>query len=248
MPIVAYHFLTSPGRNYSFTSSEFPYVLDAAAFREHLEGLFASGYRTLRLADYVVGRELPARPVALTFDDGHLSCLEMALELLIENEATAAFFIPTDAIGQPERLAREQIVELSRLGMEIGSHGCSHRALTALTFAEMKDELKRSKQTLEDITGSQVGLLALPHGFGSRGIERAAREAGYEAICTSRFGLNQRQHGAYCLNRIGLKGPTAWVELESLLKEGSAPYRRELAVDRVKGLAKWVLQTHKRCD
>jgi peptidoglycan/xylan/chitin deacetylase (PgdA/CDA1 family) len=132
--------------------------------------------------------------------------------------------------------------------MEIGSHGCSHRALTALSFDEMKDELKRSKETLENIINRRVTLLALPHGFGSRVIERAAREAGYDAICTSRFGLNERQHGSYYLNRIGLKGPTGWVELEKLLQEGSAPYRRQLLLDRVKGLGKRVLQTHKRCD
>lgn len=248
LPIIGYHFLDPRDRAYTFGDDQLRYVLHASSFQNHLKGLTSVGYQTIGLRDYVTGRELPSRPVGLTFDDGHISFPEVAVGLLNEYGHRATLFIPTDFLGRPGYLARRQIEELSRSGVEIGSHGCSHRALTAMPVREMKDELQHSRAILEDIIGSEVSVLALPHGFGSRAVEAAAHEVGYKAICTSRFGLNDTRRKDFCLDRIGIKNSTSWNELQALMRPGSLPFARAAIVDRLKGVGKWVLQTHRRCE
>jgi len=248
VPIIGYHFLSSSERVRAFDDDELPYVLDARVFGEHLAGLQSAGRSSISLGEYTAGQELPPRPIVLTFDDGHASFTEIALELLAEYGRTATLFVLTDLIGRPDYLTRGQLQELSRQGIEIGSHGCSHRPLTAMPVAEMREELTRSKSILEDITGSPVLTLALPHGFGSRAVEDAAKEVGYQAICTSRFGLNSVPCTGFSLNRIGIKNSLSWEALGKLMQPGSMAYRKALLTDRAKSIGKWVLRTHKRCE
>jgi len=248
LPIIAYHFVGAREHQYSFRDDELPYVTDAATFGDHLAGLVQAGFRAVSLEQVLRSRDLPPKPVVLTFDDGHASFADVALGLLAQYGYTATLFMVTDFIGRQDYLTREQLGELGQQGIEIGPHGCSHRPLTAIPVSEMRDEVRRSKQVLEEITGRSCGTLALPHGFGSRDVEQAARDAGYEAICTSRFGINPVPPSGFCLDRISVKNPLPWSDLQALLEPGSGAYRRAVIKDRLKGAAKWLLQTHKRCE
>lgn len=248
MPIIAYHFVGAPGAEYAFRDDELPYVTDAAVFAEHLAGLVELGFGTVTLEQYLGPRALPEQPVVLTFDDGHVSFLEHALGPLTQHGYTATLFMVTDFIGQPGYLSARQLAELAHLGVEIGSHGCSHRPLTALPGAQMRDEVRRSKQVLEDTIGHAVTMLALPHGFGSRAVEQAAHDAGYATICTSRFGVNRVPAQSFCLDRVSVKNPLPWSDLQPLLEPGGRAYQRALVKDRLKTVAKWLVQTHKRCE
>ncbi len=71
--------------------------------------------------------------VCLTFDDGHSSDWDFAFPILHEMGAKATFFVVTDWIGKPGFLSVEQIRELRKNGMQIGSHSCSHPNLLELS-------------------------------------------------------------------------------------------------------------------
>ncbi|MEX2156224.1 MAG: polysaccharide deacetylase family protein [Gemmatimonadales bacterium] len=77
--------------------------LPAEQFREQLEFL-ARRYRVVPLLDIVAalaeGRRLPARCVALTFDDGYANNLSVAAPLLAEYGLPATIFLATDYIGR----------------------------------------------------------------------------------------------------------------------------------------------------
>ena len=80
-------------------------------------------------------------------------------------------------------LSWAQIREMSREGIEFGSHSVTHPILSMLTPEELRFELETSRQRIEVETGRPVHVLAYPVGGRnafSPDVKRAARSAGYE--------------------------------------------------------------------
>jgi peptidoglycan/xylan/chitin deacetylase (PgdA/CDA1 family) len=66
----------------------------------------------------------------------------------------------------------------------IGSHGKSHRVMTAIPFAEAVDEITTSKALIEDKLGGRVDFFSYPKGSitdVSEALEEHVRKAGYAA-------------------------------------------------------------------
>lgn len=146
--------------------------------------------RTLAGYDEPASEPAIATPVCVTFDDGWSSDAEVALPELARRGLSATFFVVTGRIGHPGFLSWLQVRMLAAQGMEIGSHTVSHPNLTRLGPGPLRDELRRSRQDLQDCLGRDVVSLSVPHGFYSRAVLTAAWEAGYRRVCTSRPGLN----------------------------------------------------------
>jgi peptidoglycan/xylan/chitin deacetylase (PgdA/CDA1 family) len=83
--------------------------------------------------------------------------------------------------------------DLARLAghplVTIGSHTASHRPLTLIDDAALKDELATSRKTLEAICNRPVTLFSYPYGFVDRRAAGAVQAAGYEAAFCSHHGL-----------------------------------------------------------
>ena len=106
----------------------------ADAFAAQLAFL-ARHRRVVPLEDVVAGVDEAGAPaVAITFDDGFRSVLTDALPLLQEHGFPATAFvttrwIETDGAGddtEHELLDADEVAELARSGVEIGSHGHTH--------------------------------------------------------------------------------------------------------------------------
>ncbi len=70
-------------------------------FEEHLRVLMHRGYTILPLATLatsVARRDLPARAVAITFDDGYIDYLEETIQVLTRYAAPATFFVVGGAL------------------------------------------------------------------------------------------------------------------------------------------------------
>jgi peptidoglycan/xylan/chitin deacetylase (PgdA/CDA1 family) len=128
----------------------------------------------------------------LTFDDGYKSNLYIAEELY-KKSLTGTFFIITNTLRMNrDYLSVSDIREIHQMGMEIGSHSCTHRHLSRLNTDEMMKELTESKAILEDILGFEVKSVAFPGGhFGSREIKYAT-QAGYLLKRTCHAELNHK--------------------------------------------------------
>ena len=86
----------------------------------------------------------------------------------------------------PERrlfLDWDQVGEMAASGMEIGSHGCTHRILTRLPVEEANEELVRSKAVIERRVGREVQHFAFPNEAASAALLRMAACAGYRTAC-----------------------------------------------------------------
>ncbi len=169
--------------------------------------LLQRDFRVVPLAEVVrlvrAGRPLPARTVALTFDDCYRDNL-VAAHLLAEHGLPATFFIPTAYVGsgrvfpwdhgQPPlaHLTWDDLREMVRLGFEVGSHTVTHADLGAVTPERARRELIDSRAVLQEQLGQPVRWLAYPFG----GVDnfrpewlRLAVEAGYEGCLSGHGGL-----------------------------------------------------------
>ncbi len=137
----------------------------------------------------------------VTFDDGFKNILA-ALDILSALEISATIFAvsgfadegrPFD-VGRVGRLPRtpeldagrrtmtwDELRAVAERGFEIGSHTVSHPHLTQLSDHELNEELRRSREQIEDELGRPCPLLAYPFGDYDARVERAAEAAGYNA-------------------------------------------------------------------
>ncbi|MFY7864287.1 polysaccharide deacetylase family protein [Roseateles sp.] len=178
-------------------------------FAAHLETIHRLGAQVIPLSDWVAYRrgelkQLPARALVLTVDDGHLSQYQVMAPLLQEaSQRTGAawpitLFIYPSAISKASyAMSWAQLRELSRQpGFSLQSHSYWHpnfvqerRRLDPAAFDRFaRQQLQRSRGVLQDKLGTAVTQLAWPFGLSDAGLHALAEELGYHAA----FGLSNR--------------------------------------------------------
>jgi len=180
-----------------------------------MEALFSRlhkhGYRTISSKAFRAWQQgcgtLPERSVVFTFDDGYTSHLEQAASLLIRYRFTGTFFVTPEKIGRPGYLTWDQLKKLVFLGMEIGSHGLTHKLLTELTREALDHELTESKRVLEERLGIPIQSIAAPGGFWNSTVAEAAKKAGYDAFWVSTMGMNGKETNPFALRRVVMRSP-----------------------------------------
>jgi len=138
-------------------------------------GAFA--YASRWPASQIFGRTLiaPTRPgeLALTFDDGpNPACTPRLLDILAERGVKATFFLVGQFAEQESALARS----IANAGHAVGNHSWSHPDLSLSETHRVREELARTKETLEQITGKRVHLFRPPFGARRPRVLRIARE------------------------------------------------------------------------
>lgn len=193
IPVLAYHEVNDKSeRNKKRRSMEPSCLLDANLFKKHLNCI--EQLNILSIIDLDINnqcynvnskREAPNGYVVLTFDDGHIGNFEYAFPMLKENNHCAIFFVCTDFIGKRNMMDWNQIKEMSDGKMSIQSHCVSHIPLETLSEKQMANELKVSKEIIQEKTGREVTALSLPNGSMHPKIFEEAKKAGYGYIFTS---------------------------------------------------------------
>lgn len=156
------------------------YAVTPEQFAAHLEVLAPAA-----------GRCPPAAQIS--FDDGDASIYEHALPRLQACHTRATLFITAGWIGsRPGFLTWTQLAELARLGHAIQSHSWSHPFLPACGPRQLGEELRQSKQVLEDRLGLPVTEISMPAGRWNRRVLAACAAAGYTRVFTSDAGARPR--------------------------------------------------------
>ena len=183
------------------------YHVSRDAFLGHLEAIREAGVPVRTVGDWVRGAR-EADHVALTFDDGWAGSLQSGVECLADAGLTATFFVTRDLVGKPRFAGTATLREARAAGMEIGTHGTTHRFLSACSEADVRAELSESKAFLEDLLGEGVETGSVPGGAWSPLVARVARECGYRALCTSRPGVNDERTDPMRLHRVAIRRDT----------------------------------------
>lgn len=175
------------------------YYVSLDAFKSHLQLLSKLKFQTLTL-EKLPGSEDNGFKIIISFDDGYIGNYLHAFPAIKSHGMTATFFCAVSLIGKENMMTWSQLREMIAEKMSIQSHGYSHRPLASLNRKEIYDELKKSKNELENRLGVKVSFLSLPHGSASKYVINTAKEIGYEKICTSSIGYNKGDE--FCLRRI----------------------------------------------
>lgn len=245
IPILVYHRLTAEKAARPQNEEDY-YTVTAADFRAQMEFLRKNKYSVIGIKELAneLGRWegenrkskfdslssiFHSRPVVLiTLDDGYASNYTLALPILKEFGFTATFFITTDNIGCEGFMSAREIKKASDGGITIGSHGMSHRFLTALADSEAEKELQYSKISLEAIIEKPVNSLSVPGGFYNRRIKQLVKAAGYSAVYTSDFGVNSPGCDPFSLKRIPVKCSTGIEDFRRMLNaKGTSVFFRK---------------------
>lgn len=189
VPILMYHYirvvdagLDPMGYNLSITPDE---------FAQQLAWLQSQGYTSVSMGT-VEGClrgtiACPARPIALTFDDGYEDAYSAALPIMQHYGMRGTFYIVNSFVGQPGYMTWEQLAAMRDAGMEIGAHTVSHLNLTTLDQATAATEIGQSKTELDSRLGISVTSFCYPAGFYDANIEALVQAAGYTNATTTRW-------------------------------------------------------------
>jgi peptidoglycan/xylan/chitin deacetylase (PgdA/CDA1 family) len=123
--------------------------------------------------------------VAISFDDGNESDIELGLGELTKHQLDATFFVLAGRIDQPGSLSADQLRQLRHTGMAIGTHGMHHRPWTELDDVARHSELVEARNVIENAIGEKITRAACPLGRYNNTVLRALREYGYQQVNTS---------------------------------------------------------------
>jgi peptidoglycan/xylan/chitin deacetylase (PgdA/CDA1 family) len=226
-----------------------PTSTDPSWFAEIIARLVESGFVGVELSTWVAnGRPRISRGFAVTFDDG-LRSIFAGVSVLNRYAIPATIFLVTGKVGldniwagQPSwvprapMLDRSEIEELARHGFSFGSHTETHARLDRLGPEDVGDELRRSCETVEELSGRSCPLLAYPYGASSL-LVRDRAESYYDAAFGTRQARASVEHDPFDLPRIDacyLRSPAVLDRLISGRLDSWLAVRRQLrAVRRV---------------
>jgi peptidoglycan/xylan/chitin deacetylase (PgdA/CDA1 family) len=184
--VLAYHGVGSPTAD-----DRWGLLIRPERLRSHVVALKRLGYRFVtaeQLVDECRGGRPPRATAALTFDDGWLDGLTVAMPLLAELAVPATFYVNPGSwgavhhdVGAPagRLIDRRQTRVLAEEGMAIGAHGMTHVDLRGLDDAELQAEVTRCRFEIEAATGTPCRTFAYPYGAWDERVEAAVAAAGY---------------------------------------------------------------------
>ncbi|MBW2172510.1 MAG: polysaccharide deacetylase family protein [Deltaproteobacteria bacterium] len=173
-------------------------------FKKQVEWLRVHGFRNTRMAELESGSMVTGNNnsrVIFTFDDGYEDNYTDAYPILREYGYTAILYLPFDYLGTSKMHTRDtwesgrpehnrllnwnQVEEMLKDGMEIGSHTMSHVNLTRLSPEQARREIVESKHVLEQKLQVGITSFCYPEGYFEEKHARWVQEAGYRSACTT---------------------------------------------------------------
>lgn len=199
IPILTYHQIDhAPASGEAFRSL----IVTPQAFARQMGVMKALGYRGLgmrSLMPYLRG-EKTGKVFGITFDDGYANNLAHALPVLQRTGFEATCYFVSHMLGQTNSwdaakgvsskpLMNEAQLKLwAEAGQEVGSHGALHLNYAQTSDEEVRQDLIRSRERLQDLTGQTVNHFCYPFGAFESQHMAMVHAAGYETATTTQRG------------------------------------------------------------
>lgn len=204
-------------------------------FERHLRWLSKNGFSPIHVSDWIAylreGKPLPDKPVLLTFDDGYADTAEFGLPLLRKYGFTGTVFVTTDQIGgtnvwdlhlglsEQPLMTADQILYWAGQGIEFGAHTRTHADLCIATPEQIAEEMKGSRQRLEELLDSPVTSLAYPYGYYNEAVAMVARKY-FDAALTCDIGINHPTTDLMHLRRATVVPRYSWCDMRGSVTFG----------------------------
>ena len=228
-----YHGLFAEGSDrHRIDAEDIPYGVSVENFRAQLQHIAKKTHGLM-----VLGQPTP--DVVITFDDGHISNYDHAMALLAPHNMKAVFFVTTGFIGTRKHFCDwHHLREMADAGMVIGAHGHTHRFFEDLGAAEAEQEIRQSKDLLEQAIGREVDSMSFPGGRYSNCNVKQARDAGYRQIYGSVFGNIRGANDSLPICRIPVRITTTEQQFLDIINENPATFLKARATSNAKNLLK----------
>ena len=205
IPILMYHYIENvkdPKDTIRIGLSTPPSVLESQIIT-----LLNNGYTPVtqsEIMDILSNKiEMPAKPIALTFDDGYQDFYTVAFPILKKYGVKATIYAIVDFLDYPNYMTKDELKEISDSNLvEVGSHTLNHIYLKTASEQVAKKEIEQSKERLEIYIQKEVKSFAYPYGAFNENTEKMVESAGYQSAVTVVPGSNQSLSNTYFLYRL----------------------------------------------
>lgn len=215
IPILMYHQIGEPAARGT------PYrglTVHPRDFRRQMLWLRRLGYRGLSMAQlmpYLRG-EKQGKVVGITFDDGYCNVLENAVPVLEDCGFHATNYFVARQLGgsnvwdHGEGVPPSPLMDASEIrawtaaGHEVGSHTLNHPVLPGISPELAANEIRDSRDVLEQITGTPVTAFCYPYGKFTPALADCVRDAGYDSATTTARGLARNDDDLFALPRVAV--------------------------------------------
>lgn len=241
IPILLYHSVCSDPPAWIA-----PFTLTPGRFDRHLDLIAASGREPLRMSDFVQritdsprGTPFDRPPVLLTFDDGFADFITQAGPLMAARDLVSTLYVATGSLGSTpawtpniraetvlpaaEMMRWGDLATAESFGVEIGAHSHTHPQLDLLTAAAASDEVRTSRDALEQALGHQVRSFAYPHGHSTARVRNIVANSGFESGAGVRNRFSSVTDDTFNLARLTVRADTSDTTVAAWLDGRAAP-------------------------
>lgn len=241
LPIIMYHHVknTQLGKD----------AISQSEFESDLRFLSENNYNTItisQLIDYVYDdKQLPPKPIILSFDDGLLSTYvnvypllkkyDMQIVLSIVGKSTEIFSNTVDINMDYSHITWNQLKEMAQSGLvEIQNHSYDMHSINNKRYgcSQMKNEEVKDYENYitEDVTifnekikfatNSIPNTFTYPYGKYNENTETILKKLGFKATISCKFGVNLISKNKDCLYELKRICRSHNQSIEKMIKEG----------------------------
>jgi peptidoglycan/xylan/chitin deacetylase (PgdA/CDA1 family) len=198
-----YHELEAPGRVLRQSAAGYMrYAVRKEEFQSQMAWLHRNQWKGLSVSEAL---SYPSgTTVAITFDDGCESDLEVAAPILKDLGYHATFYVTAGFLDKRGYLSSSQLRELSSSGFEIGCHSMTHTYLDDIDPSRLQYEISDARIKLEDSIGNRVDHFSCPGGRYNAAAVAFAKKAGYRSLATSHVRVNLPSTDPFLLGRVAI--------------------------------------------
>lgn len=208
IPILMYHSIGSRG-----DAKERKHFVSRESFRAQMAFLHFFDFRVISMETYrrILKNEQKSsgREIVITFDDGNETFMQEAWPVLRKYSYPVTIFVVSESFKRQVNgsMPPEDFKELLASGLvTVGSNTKTHPALPEVEFEErLTDEVKGSKQDLEEALKTKVDFFSYPNGDLEPRALQAVRDSGYAlAFTTSHHKLGRLQETPFSITRLNI--------------------------------------------
>ena len=208
-------------------------------FEKQLIWLKKNNFKSFTLTELSELKNIPAKSVVLSFDDGYEDNFTKAFPLLRKYNFKATIYIvlnrfeqnwatdkdlnqASNELNSEKMLSNEQIKEMLDSGLvEIGSHTLDHVNLPKLNKEEKNKQIIESKQQIEKVFNIKCNSFAYPFGFFDEDSVKIVNEANYTNATTTVNGVfNKNKYSNFEIPRIMISGRQGLFSFILKIKKG----------------------------
>lgn len=191
------------------------YSIDLKKFKSILSKIKQKDVNVTSIEDKKLNEDYENKKyISITFDDGLITDYSKAFPNLLENNMNASFFVSPNFVGDKGYVSWSNLREMVNYGMQVGSHGLSHKYLSMMSREKLIDEIVRSKKIIEDKLSIPVKSFSIPHDDSFKQLDRVLYENGYTFILNSMPDFNG--YNSTKINRISISKNISLNEIESI--------------------------------